>query len=168
MKYKGIHIDYPMLLITLAVLVLFVGVYTSALAEPPSHDSGPNLGITMGMALFLFFLSSSVILRVQVEEECLTAGLGYGLFRKVILLRDIKSARTLKDPWLRGWGPKVWSWPRMWRYTILGIGAVEIELKNGKTIRIGAKEPSVLHQIILRETGLSHLNSSDKNRKYFH
>ena len=44
--YKHTQIGYLMLVVTLAVLALFVGIYMTASAELPSVDSGPNFLMT--------------------------------------------------------------------------------------------------------------------------
>jgi thiol:disulfide interchange protein len=63
--YKHTQIGYLMLLVTLAVLVLFVWVYITASGEPKSVDSGPNFAVTAIMALILFILASLTILTLK-------------------------------------------------------------------------------------------------------
>lgn len=55
----------------LAVLALFAWVYITALAEPPSVDSGPNFAVSAIMALILFILALFATLTVSIDENYL-------------------------------------------------------------------------------------------------
>lgn len=150
MNYKHTQIGYLMLVVTLAVLVLFIWVNTMAAAEPPSADSGTNLLVTATMALIIFILASFWSLQVTINEEYLRIKFGYGIYQKKLLLNDIATAQAVKNHWYYGWGIRGWLWPKMWVYNVSGFEAVEIKLKNGKTYRIGTDEPQKLEQAILR------------------
>ncbi len=150
MHYKHTQIGYLMLIVTLAVLVLFGWMYSTASAEPPSVDSGTNFAVTALMAFILFVLASFVSLRVSIDEKCLHIKFGYGVYQKKFLLSNILSAQIVKNHWYYGWGIRVWLWPKMWIYNVSGFSAVEIKLKNGKTYRVGTDEPRKLEQAILR------------------
>ena len=149
MKYKHTQIGYPVLVITLAVLVLFAWIQVTSRAEPSSVDSGTNFAITAIMVLILFILVSFATLKVSMDEDYLRIKFGYGIFRKRFSLSEIVSAKQVKNHWYCGWGIRVWFWPKMWIYNISGFDAVEIKLKNGKTYRIGTDEPKKLEQTIL-------------------
>ncbi|MDD4983897.1 MAG: hypothetical protein PHH82_03615 [Candidatus ainarchaeum sp.] len=149
MNYKHTQIGYLMLIVTLAVLVLFVWTYITASAEPPSYYSGTNFAFTAIMVLILFILASFASLQVIIDEKYLRIKFGYGIFRKKFLLNEIKSAKTVKNHWCYGWGIRRWFWPKMWIYNVSGFDAVEIKLKNGKTYRIGTDEPKKLEEAIL-------------------
>jgi len=138
-----------MLVVTVAVLVFFVWMYITASAEPPSVNSGTNFAVTATMALILFILASFVSLQVTINEQCLQIKFGYGIYQKKFLLKDIVSAKTVKNHWYYGWGIRGWLWPKMWIYNVSGFDAVEIKLKNNKIYRIGTDEPKKLEQAIL-------------------
>lgn len=150
MNYKHTQIGYLMLVVTLSVLALFTWVYTAALAEAPSIDSGPNLLVTGIMTLIVIILSSFCSLKVSIDEKYLRIKFGYGIFQKKFSLDDIVSAQAVRNHWYYGWGIKVWFWPKMWIYSVSGFDAVEIKLKNGKTYRIGTDEPEKLEEAILQ------------------
>ncbi len=137
-----------MLVVTLAVLVLFVWVYITASAEPASVDSGSNFAVTAIMALILFILTSFATLTVSIDENCLWIKFGYGIFARMFPLKDIVSVQAVKNRWYYGWGVKVWFWPYMWIYNISGFDAVEITMKNRKIYRIGTDEPKKLETAI--------------------
>ena len=149
MNYKHTQIGYLMLVVTLAVLVLFVWAHSTASAEIPSVDSGTNLLVTAIMLLVLFILASFASLQVIVDEKHLRIKFGYGIYQKKILLSDVQSAKTVKNHWYYGWGIRGWLWPKMCIYNVSGFDAVEIKMKNGKTYRIGTDEPKKLEQAIL-------------------
>lgn len=149
MNYKHTQIGYLILVVTLAVLALFVRAHIVASAEPPSADSGTNLLVTAVMALILFILASFWSLQVIIDEKYLRIKFGYGIYQKKFSLNDVMSAKTVKNHWYYGWGIRGWLWPRMWIYNVSGFDAVEIKLKNGRTYRIGTDEPKKLEQAIL-------------------
>lgn len=149
MNYKHTQIGYPMLAVTLIVLMVFVRAYITAMAEPPSYYSGPNFAVTAIMTLIIFTLASFGSLQVIIDEKYLRIKFGYGIYRKKFLLNDIASAKAVKNRWYYGWGIRGWLWSKMWIYNVSGFDAVEIELKNGKIYRIGTDEPRELEQAIL-------------------
>jgi multisubunit Na+/H+ antiporter MnhC subunit len=134
-----------MLVVTLAVLALFVWVYITALTEYPSVDSGPNFAISVTM---VFILASFATLTVSIDENYVRIKFGYGLFQKKIFLNKIDSVGIVKNRWYYGWGIKLWLWPKMWIYSVSGFDAVELIMKNGKIYRIGTDEPIKLESEI--------------------
>lgn len=146
--YKHTQIGYLTPVVTLAVLVLFVWVYITSSAEPPSADSGTNLLVTAVMALILFILASFITLTVSIDENYLRIKFGYGIFAKTFPLNQIASVRSVKNHWYYGWGVKVWFWPYMWTYSVSGFDAVEIIMRNGKIYRIGTDTPIELEAAI--------------------
>jgi len=148
-SYKHTQIGYLMIFITLAVLGLFTWVHLSALAEPPSFNSGPNFAISSVMVLILFILASFMTLIISIDEKYLGIKFGYGLFQKKLLLNEIVSVRVVKNRWYYGWGIKLRLWPTTWIYNVSGFQAVELIMKNGKIYRIGIDEPNKLESAIL-------------------
>lgn len=146
--YKHTQIGYLMLVVTLTALVLFVWMYITASAEPPSVDSGANFAVTSVMALILFILVSFATLSVSIDENCLRIKFGYGIFAKTFPLNQIASVQSVKNHWYYGWGVKVWFRPYMWIYSVSGFDAVEIVMRNGKIYRIGTDIPSELEVAI--------------------
>ncbi len=148
--YKHTQIGYLMLTVTLAVLVLFVWLYSTASAEPPSAESGPNFAVTFIMALILFILASFTTLAVSMNEHYLRIKFGYGIFYKKFAVSEIASVERVKNHWYYGWGIRLWFWPRMWIFNVSGFDAVELRMKNGKIYRIGTDEPEKLETAIGR------------------
>ncbi len=147
-SYKHTQIGYLMLVVTLAVLVLFVWAQITARAEPPSVDSGTNFLVTAVMVLIVFILASFATLTVSTDENHLRVKFGYGIFTRKFALNQIASAQTAKNHWYYGWGIKLWLWPKMWIYSVSGFDAVELVMKNGKVYRIGTDVPEELETVI--------------------
>ena len=146
--YKHTQIGYPMLVVTLAVLVLFTWAYITASTEPPSVDSGPNFAVSATMVLILFILASFATLTVSIDKNYLRIKFGYGIFARKFALNQITSFQAVKNHWYYGWGVKVWFWPYMWIYNVSGFDAVEIMMRNGKIYRIGTDAPRELEAAI--------------------
>lgn len=147
-SYKHTQIGYLMLVVTLAVLVLFAWVYSTASAEPPSVDSGPNFAVSAIMVFILFILASFATLTVSIDENYLRSKFGYGIFARKFALNQIASVQAVKNHWYYGWGIRLWLWPKMWIYNVSGFDAVEITMKNGKVSRIGTNVPEELEDAI--------------------
>ncbi len=141
MIYKHTQIGYLILFILLAEVLLFGIILTQA---------GFNSLILVIMFFILFILASFASLKVTIDENYLRIKFGYGIFRKRFILKEIASARTVKNHWYYGWGIRLWFWPRMVIFNVSGFDAVEIKMKNGKTYRIGTDEPKNLEHAIIQ------------------
>ncbi len=137
-----------MIVVTLAVLVLFLWMYSTASAEPVSVDSGPNFAITTIMVFVLFILTSFTTLTASIDENYLRIKFRFGIFTRKFALDQIASVQVVKNHWYYGWGIRLWLWPKMWIYTVSGFDAVEIIMKNGKVYRIGTDVPKELETAI--------------------
>ncbi len=139
--YKHTQIGYLILIITLATLLLFVSIYLTALAEPVSVDSGPNLLVSAIMILIVLTLASFSALTVSVNEKYIKIKFGCGIFYKSFALSEIASVKQVKNRWYYGWGIRLWLRPHMWIYNVSGFDAIELIMKNGKVYRIGTNDP---------------------------
>jgi hypothetical protein len=144
-----------MLGVTLAVLALFAWIYTTAWAEAPSVDSGPNLAVCGVMVLVLLILASFATLTVSIDENYIRIKFGYGIFQKKLPLQEVASVKQVKNYWYYGWGIRLWLWPTMWIFNVSGFDAVEVILKNRKIYRIGTNEPAELSAEIKRAASIS-------------
>jgi hypothetical protein len=149
-QYKHTQVGYLMIVVTLAVLALFMWVQIKARVESPSVDSGTNFAITAIMALILLILTSFTALTVFIDKKYLQIKFGYGIFRKKFLLSEILSVKQVKNYWHYGWGIRLRFWPKMWIFNVSGFKAVEIIMKNGKIYRVGTDTPGELETAIKR------------------
>jgi hypothetical protein len=137
-----------MLVVTLAVLALFVWAQITARLEPPSVDSGTNFAVTAIMASIVIILASFTTLTASIDESSLRIKFGFGIFSKKFALNQIASVQAVQNRWYYGWGIRLWLWPKMWIYNVSGFDAVEITLKNGKVYRIGTDVPEAFEAAI--------------------
>lgn len=86
----------------------------------------------------LFFYS----LTTEVTEQAFRFSFGIGLISRTILRSEIAACRVVRNPWTFGWG--IHRTPRGWLYNVSGDAAIEIDLRNGKTLRVGTDEPEAL------------------------
>jgi protein-S-isoprenylcysteine O-methyltransferase Ste14 len=124
------------------------------------------VGITVGVALFLFWMDGALhpiavvviilllfvlsqfhSLTVEIKDNNLVCRFGHGLIRKRISLSDVNEVRLVRNPWYAGWGIR-WIPGRYWLWNISGVRAVELVLKDGKRFRIGTDEPELLVKAI--------------------
>ena len=141
MDYKHTQTGYLILSVLLAVALLFGSILT---------QDGFNSSIVAIMIFILFILASFASLNVTIDKNYLRIKFGYGIYRKRFLLKEIISARTVKNRWYYGWGIRLWLWPRMLIYNVSGFDAVEIKMKNVKTYRIDTDEPKKLEHAIIQ------------------
>jgi hypothetical protein len=87
-------------------------------------------------------------LTVEVSAEELVWFFGPGVWRKSVARDEIVSATRVRNKWSWGWG--IHLTPSGWLYNVSGMEAVEIALRNGKTLRIGSDEASALADALRR------------------
>jgi hypothetical protein len=88
-------------------------------------------------------------LTVEVSNDELVWYFGPGVWRKTISRSEIESATAAHNKWWWGWG--IHLTPRGWLYNVSGLDAVEIALRNGKTLRIGSDQARQLVDALNRE-----------------
>jgi hypothetical protein len=81
-------------------------------------------------------------LTVEVSAHELVWFFGPGVWRKSILRSEIESVVPARNKWWWGWG--IHLTPRGWLYNVAGLDAVEVILRDGKTLRIGSDEAEQL------------------------
>ncbi len=141
MDYNHTQPGYLMLAVLLVIALFFAFVLTK---------TGLNTAVIITMALILFILASFSSLNVCIDKKFLSIRFGYGIFRKKFLLKEIASAKAVKNHWYYGWGIRLWLWPPTWIFNISGFDAVEITMKNSRIYRIGTDEPKKLEKAILQ------------------
>lgn len=105
---------------------------------------------------FMFFLMAIILLltyrlTVEADDESLRVSLGIGLIKRTLDWNDIVSCKPVRNAWWRGWGMR--KIPRGWMFNVSGFHAVELELANGRTFRIGTDEPENLAEAIRERLG---------------
>lgn len=126
MHYRHTHIGYLMIIVFGIGLLLILG-------RPWS---------LIGIALFAACLALFPTLTIEVADGALVWYFGLGLIRKNIGLHDIRKVTVVDTPSRR------WNIHPSWFYNVSGPHAVEIELLNGKIIRLGTDRAAELASII--------------------
>ena len=81
-------------------------------------------------------------LTIQIDADVLHWSFGWGMWKKRIALEDIASATPVRNRWWYGFG--IHRTPHGWLYNVAGLYAVEIRLRDGRTLRLGTDEPGEL------------------------
>ncbi len=107
----------------------------------------------MGILLLILLITASFSsLKAIVSKDYLQIKFGGVIFQKKFLLREIVSAKTVRNHWYYGWGiryvPSLLLKPPVWIYNVSGFDAVEIVMKDGKVYRIGTDEPEKLQKVL--------------------
>ena len=58
------------------------------------------------------------------------------------MLADVTAARKVRNHWYAGWGVRII--PRGRLYNVGGLDAVELEMDNGRVVRVGTDQPDAL------------------------
>lgn len=81
-------------------------------------------------------------LTVGVDSEAVDLAFGVGWVRVSVPLVDVSQARRVRNSWLMGWGVRMIPNGRL--YNVSGLDAVELQLVNGRVVRVGSDEPDAL------------------------
>jgi hypothetical protein len=129
------HTQYNRILIWSAGTAL-VGLALMALAT----DLNPWVGFTFGLlAIFLVIFHA---LTVYVDGREVTLRFGFGWPRRSIPINEIRDVCIVESPPADGWGIRVI--PNGVLYRIAGRTTVELQLTEGRLVRIGTDQPDEL------------------------
>ncbi len=131
--YKHTQIGY-LLLVLYSAVILFICYINIVTGFIPFA--------LVGLIIMLIALGLFATLTVAVDDRMLRIQFGLGVIRKGFLLKDIEAYRVVKNPWYYGWGIRFT--PRGWLFNVSGFSAIELQMKSGKTYRIGTDEPDSL------------------------
>jgi uncharacterized protein (DUF58 family) len=120
---------------------LFVLILAAALYLGPGDAKAA--WIFGGMAVFMLAgLLMFHSLTVEVIRGSLRIRFGVGLIRRQFRVKDIESAKVVRNRWWYGWGIRIT--PHGWLFSVSGLDAVQIKLRNGRQYRIGTDQPDAL------------------------
>lgn len=132
-RYNHTQIGY-LLITAYCAVIIFLGYMMFV--------SGLNAIALIVLLVMLIVLCLFATLTVTVDNQTLRIHFGVGLIRKRFLLSDIEEYRAVKNPWYYGWGIRYT--PRGWLFNVSGFSAIELQMKSGRTYRIGTDEPDSL------------------------
>ena len=85
-------------------------------------------------------------LTVEVSDDRVRWWFGPGLIWRRVRVADIRSVAAVRNRWYYGWGLRLT--PHGWLYNVSGLDAVELELTNGRRVRVGTDQPRELVRAI--------------------
>ena len=149
----GVTEDYRHMQIGWTLIAIVVGVGLLELTIV-ALSTVSTLALTLAGALaavFAVLLVMFASLTVAVDARALRLWFGAGLLRREVTLGDVVAARLVRLPWFTGWGVR--AVPHGWLYRVGGRDAVELELENGRVVRVGSDEPMELLAAVTRALG---------------
>ena len=142
--YRHTQIGYLTLIV---VLIAALGIAVSL----PSEVRPVSLGVAALLVIIAVLFST---LTVEVGDGELEFHFGPGFWHKRVALSEIAAANPTQSSWWEGWGIRFTF--RGMLYNVSGTDAVEIELRSGRSFRIGTDEPEALVQAIRTAMGAPH------------
>ena len=141
MEYQ--HTQYGYL--AAPVVPFYIGIIAVLIAD----EASPSMAVAMAaviMALTLGLVLMFSRLNVRVASDQVHVAFGAGWPRRTVDLNDVVAVNQVRNHWYLGFGIR--RIPRGWMYNVWGLDAVEIELPDGKVLRIGTNDPDGLHSAI--------------------
>jgi hypothetical protein len=123
--------------VLLAALAAGAGVVVFATGKT-GWSTAASVVLTLLIVVAVLFCT----LTVRINGGLIECRYGPGLVCKYIPLATIRGVRTARTAWYQGWGIRLTS--DGWLFNVSGLDAVEVELADGKRIRIGTDEPQAL------------------------
>jgi len=137
--YRRTQVAWPAI-VPLVAVMLPLGV-----AFAWEHLTGPLVLIAVVTAVILLLFAT---LTVTVDDTAVDARFGIGLVGKRLPFARLRSYQVVRNPWYYGWG--IHFIPGGMLYNASGLSAIELQLTNGRCIRIGSGEPDVLAAALRR------------------
>jgi hypothetical protein len=131
--YRHTQVGWPWVIL-IGPLTVWMGLLAFDSPVP-----GPAV---VGFLFLLLVLVNLTSLTVIVDDSHLRLRYGPGLLRFSFPLERINNLCVSRTDLLFGWGIRMTS--RGWVYNIWGFEAVEVELVDGRSFRVGTDEPEAL------------------------
>lgn len=142
--YRHTQTGWTIIALIGAAIVVEV-VIAAALASENTVALALSGAVAAVLAVVLTLFST---LTVTVDVTAVRLSFGLGVLRREVSLDQVVSARAVKNSWLAGWGVRVIPHGRL--YNVGGFDAVELELDNGRVVRVGTDEPDALLAAVQR------------------
>jgi hypothetical protein len=140
MKERYRHTQVAWTLIVLVVAVVLAELTLVAFSAPQSTLALALAGALVAVVAVMLALFST--LTVVVDDRTVSLSFGLGSLRRDVMLADIAVVRKVRNHWYDGWGVRVI--PRGRLYNVGGLDAVELEMDNGRVVRVGTDQPDGL------------------------
>ena len=111
-----------------------------------ASDDEVQVGVVVAILVMMFAILALGIylsrLDVTVTDDQVVAAFGFGKPRRAFDLTEITEVRAVRNSWWNGWGVR--KIRNGWMYNVWGLDAVQLELRSGKSFRIGTDDPDGL------------------------
>jgi hypothetical protein len=108
--------------------------------------AGSHLVVWPVIAIAVLGILSFSSMTVEVDQQRVAFWFGPGWIHRSFPLAHITSWTAVRNPWWYGWG--IHLTPYGWLYNVGGRAAVQLELTDGRRVRIGTDEPELLCEAI--------------------
>jgi hypothetical protein len=140
MKELYRHTQVGWTLIVLVVAVVLAELTIVAFGAPQRTLALALSGALVAVVAVMLALFST--LTVAVDDRAVRLWFGLGSLRREVMLADVTSARMVRNHWYAGWGVRII--PRGRLYNVGGLDAVELQMDNGRVVRVGTDQPDAL------------------------
>jgi len=137
-RYRHTQIGWT--LIVLVVAVVLAELTIVAFGAPQSTLTLALSGALVAVVAVMLALFSA--LTVTVDDQAVRLSFGFGSLRREVMLADVTAVRKVRNRWYAGWGVRII--PRGRLYNVGGLDAVELEMDNGRVVRVGTDQPDAL------------------------
>jgi len=137
-RYRHTQIGWT--LIVLVVAVVLAELTIVAFNSPPGTLALALSGALVAVVAVMLALFSTIT--VVVDDQAVRLWFGLRSLRREVMLADVTAARKVRNHWYAGWGVRII--PRGRLYNVGGLDAVELEMDNGRVVRVGTDQPDAL------------------------
>jgi len=137
-RYRHTQIGWT--LIVLVVAVVLAELTIVAFSSPPGTLALALSGALVAVVAVMLALFSTIT--VVVDDQAVRLWFGLRSLRREVMLADVTAARKVRNHWYAGWGVRII--PRGRLYNVGGLDAVELEMDNGRVVRVGTDQPDAL------------------------
>jgi hypothetical protein len=134
------------------VTVLAVGAAVVLIVALSAQTGWHPVAVAV-LVLLVAALGMFCCLTIEIDGQRLRCFFGPGLIRRTIPLREIVSARPVRNRWYYGWGIRMTS--TGWMFNVSGLDAVELALASGSRFRIGTDRPDEVVRALGSVTSLT-------------
>jgi hypothetical protein len=137
-RYRHTQIAWTLIVLVVAVVLAELAIVT--FSAPQGTLALALSGAVVAVAAVMLALFST--LTVVVDYRAVRLWFGFGSLRREVMLADVSVARKVRNHWYAGWGVRVIPGGRL--YNVGGLDAVELEMDNGRVVRVGTDQPDAL------------------------
>ena len=140
MKYTERQIGWIIVVPGIGILVLMLITYINQWGSNPMSFSGLLFLLLIFIVSLLLFFQ----MRTSVDNQQIRISYGIGFIKKAIVIKNIESVKVVRNKWYYGLGIRMIN-KNGWLYNIQGLDAIELKMKNSKSIiRIGTADSKKL------------------------